>query len=135
MLIRLMKTSEGLLPAYDSDKEIYDKLKLNEIHFFKTANMRSPEFHRKYFALIKLCFENQEQFGDMQDLRYYMQMKAGYYRIVPTDKGQMILPESIAFEKMDNETFKELYSKVLDIVCVMLNGKQEHIEAELINFM
>ena len=36
-------------------------------------------------------------------------MKAGFCRSIETDKGLMILPKSISFEKMDNLEFEDLY--------------------------
>mgnify|MGYP006405787499 FL=1 len=74
---------------------------------------RNYEFHKKYFALLKLGYENQERYNNKDHYRYLMQMKAGFYDAVETDKGTMYLPISISFGGMEENKFQQLYEKVL----------------------
>ena len=74
-------------------------------HEISTKEQRNPVFHRKFFSMIDTCFQNQEKFDNLEDLRAYLIMKAGFHRSIETDKGLMILPKSISFEKMDIRDF------------------------------
>jgi hypothetical protein len=133
MEIYMIKTEQGLKPLYPSDLEAFNKLKGE--YKVTVTNPRNYRFHKKYFALLNLAFANQDQFDEFTAFRYIIQMKAGYYTPVKTDKGVAYLPDSISFAKMSEEDFSELYNKVLDIICELLDVSDSEIEKELLAFM
>lgn len=126
--------NQKLVPEYDNDNEQLSKLKSGTTYKFTVTAPRNYKLHRKFFALINLCFQNQSQYENFEHLRGVLIMKAGYYETVVTDKGTIYWPMSISFAKMDNLEFEQLYSKVLDEVCKMIGSTSEEIENELINF-
>jgi hypothetical protein len=128
-------SNRKLIPEYDSDNEQIVKLKPNLTYKFVVTAPRNVMFHRKFFALLNLCYQNQDKYTNFEHLRGILTMKAGYYETVITDKGTVYWPLSISFAKMDNLEFEQLYSKVLDEVCKMIGSSNEEIEKELINFM
>jgi len=99
---------------------------------------RNYQFLKKYFALLKLGFENQEHYKNKDHYRYVMQMKAGFYDSVETDKGTIWLPKSVSFSSMESHEFMDLYSKVLYEISLDLNLKvndlDNEVEAELNGF-
>ena len=123
------------IPAYPSDHEKSQKLKNGEEYEFTVKQPRNPQFHRKFFAMLKACFDTQEDFNDMEEMRAYLTMKAGFYKRVATPQGEMILPKSISFAKMDDLEFEELYSKVLDAIIKFLKCDADSFENILIDFM
>jgi len=60
MKLLVKKTNGGLKPMYESDYEIYSKIPLGEEFEIEYKKVRNLKFHKKMFALFKLCFENQE---------------------------------------------------------------------------
>ncbi len=59
--VYLIKNLNGLfMPAYDSDKEICNKIKVGEAVKVKFSKPRNYEFHKKYFALLNLAYSNYE---------------------------------------------------------------------------
>ncbi len=131
-----------LIPVYNSDCEALKecKLKEGEVYEVEIKKKRNTDFHRKYFALINLCFENlpdhyASMFEDIDMLRYYLTVKAGYYKRTETDKGVMIIPLSIKFSKMDDTEFTQLYQKTINQVCKLLNIEEGDLLEEIINFM
>ena len=135
MDIYFKKTSYGLIPLYDSDKQAYDKIHLDEEIKATITKPRNYLFHKKFFALLNLAFENQNQFTEFKPFRYWVTMKAGYVETITTPKGVMFLPMSISFGSMDEYTFQDLYERVLDQVLKLLNADRELIENELSTFM
>jgi len=134
----LVKKQFGkLIPVYNSDLEALKSAKLieNEIYEVDIKRKRNYEFHKKYFALINLCFDNQETFTEFEDLRNYLTMKAGYVKKIETGTGQMILPLSISFAKMDNIEFEQLYQKTIDVICKFIDVDEKGIMNELINYL
>lgn len=134
MEIYLVKKLNGsFVPAHDSDYQNAKKIKLGEPFRFDIKQPRNQKFHRKFFALINLVFENQEIFANREDLRKFLTMKAGYYKRIETTSGEMILPKSVSFAKMDGIEFAELYDRVLDVIQIELNFDRDLIEQEMIN--
>ena len=136
MNINMTKKEDGtFIPSYPSDHEKAKKIKVGDERSFTYKKLRSPKFHRLYFALIRLLFENQDQFKDQTVFRKYCEMKSGYYTTTETGEGDLILPQSIAFDKLGEEDFSELYGRVKDFAWERFSYKSEELEKELLNFM
>lgn len=135
MELLLRNTEHGLIPEYTPDFDEKKKLKLGEVYKAKIVFARNYEFHKKFMALCKIGCENSKTVEMPFDTyRKYAQIKAGYYNIYSTPKGQYVEAQSIAFDKMDNEQFQEVYNRVLQFIMVDIQATKEDIERELINF-
>ena len=51
-------TSHGLVPLYDSDYELAKRLRVGTTVRCRISLPRNYEFHKKFFALVRLTFEN-----------------------------------------------------------------------------
>ena len=73
-----------LVPCFNSDSENLKACKLKEGKEYEVEikQKRNYEHHKKYFALLNLCFDNQEHFELFDDLREYITIKAGFNRKV-----------------------------------------------------
>jgi hypothetical protein len=133
MKLHVIKTQTGLKPAYDSDYEIYSKIPLNEVFEIEYRKPRNLLFHRKYFALMKLAFENQSDYRNLNDLRRDISIVAGYYdEVVNKVTGEVYkMPKSISFSQMDEIEFSELYERTKDVICKWLGVNDESIEEEI----
>jgi len=136
MKLHVIKTQTGLKPAYDSDYEVYSKIPLNEVFEIEYKKPRNIGFHRKYFALIKLAFENQTDYRNLNDLRRDISIVAGYYdEVVNKVTGEVYkMPKSISFAQMDEIEFSELYEKTKDVICKWLGVTDESIEQEIYQY-
>jgi len=136
MKLHVIKTQTGLKPAYDSDYEVYSKIPLNEVFEIEYKKPRNLLFHRKYFALIKLAFENQTDYRNLNDLRRDISIVAGYYdEVVNKVTGEVYkMPKSISFAQMDEIEFSELYEKTKDVICKWLGVTNESIEEEIYQY-
>lgn len=135
MTIYLTKTTSGLKPEYGVDYDRFKKLKIGEVYKCDIKQERNYELLKKFFALCNLAFENQEKFISFDHYRKYLICKAGFYTAVETDNGTFIIPDSISFGSKDELEFREVYSKVLDVVIKEIGITSEQIEKEIINFM
>jgi hypothetical protein len=107
---------------------------------------RSPQFHRRHFALLGAVFEQQEQFADREQFRMWVQVGAGHCDFVPGPKGRMVaLPKSIAWHKLEDTEFAAHHAAVVEFLrsahCIgflwpQLNQaeRQQTIEAVLMEF-
>lgn len=137
MKILVKKQFGKLIPVYNSDGEALKdcKLKEGETYEVEIRKKRNPKFHRKYFALINLCYDNQSQFDSIDDLRDYITCKSGYYDRIPTPDGEMIKPKSIKFSKMDNIEFDKLYQATITTICKFLAVDEQVLLNEILEFM
>jgi len=136
MEIYLIKNDKGnFVPAYNSGYEKAKRFKSGETVLADIKRPRNIGFHRKFFALLNMGFENREQYDNFEDYRAVHVMKAGYYKTIETDKGVIYLPKSISFAKMDDLEFQELYNRMIDVLIKELGLDQAQIEQELSTFM
>jgi len=135
MKLICVNTIYGLQPKYGSDYDEKRKLKIGEEYFVEIKRERNYEFHKKFFALLNLAFENQEQYNNFDHFRAVMTLKAGFYETIITDKGTIFLPKSISFAKMDEIEFSEFYSKFVDVIIKFLNITEEQYQDMIVSFL
>ena len=128
-------TNGRILPEYNNDYDKLKKLRSGETYLVEIKQPRNIGFHRKYYALMNLAFDNQDHFDNLESMRKWLQMKAGYYTETITPTGVMFEPKSISFASMDELEFNELYQRVMDQVCWFLDTTQEDILENIVNFM
>lgn len=123
MKLLLLNTSEGLKPCYDADFEEKKKLRLGETYSAEIKLARNIDFHRKYFKLINLAWEYQNEkrqahFKTVENFRKYIEVAAGHSELFysPRLKDWVEIPKSISFEKMDNAEFQDLYERVKNVL-------------------
>jgi hypothetical protein len=85
--------------------------------------------------LINLCFENQEHYKHVEDLREELVIDSGFFRETVTHLGEVKRKAlSLSFASMDEIQFEDVYNKVLSEVMLMLDCDNEDIEEQLSNF-
>jgi len=142
MKLTLLNTPYGLVPCYDDDYDEKKKLKIGEEYVANISLIRNPKFHRKYFAMINLAWEYQKEErqrffkNSVEKFRETLQMAAGYSETTYNYdlKAWTDMPKSIAFDKLDEAAFEELYIKVRQVLLdVFIKGVVS--EEEFINML
>jgi len=111
----LVKTPSGFLPFDDEDKAITDKFGEGEVCEVDIRKARNWKNHKRFFAMVKLVFENQDKYQIMDELLTELKLIAGHYKIHVTNKGEPVyIPKSISFEKMDEVEFQTFFDHVID---------------------
>ena len=144
MKILCVVTENGLVPKYDSDREEFSRLKRNTDVLVEVGKKRNYEFHKKFFALLKLTYDNfPERMEDKlnvhsaEDLRTRLKIDLGLYEVSHYENQSVIAPKSIAFDKMDETEFEKFYKmSVNHILKNYLKGvTNEQIEEEIWKFL
>lgn len=121
--------------AYDSDFEKLKKIKAGVPYEVDIKNRRNAKFHRKFFALINLVFQNQDTYNVIDELRKDLTIASGFYTQHKTFTGQIRTEAvSIAFHKMDEIEFSELYNKFLDTIEKYFHFDKESVNENINNF-
>lgn len=129
MKLFLVKQLNGTFKvAHDSDYELAKKIKVNELYEVEIRQPRNIKFHKKFFALLDLVYQNQDAYANKDDLREDLTIEAGYFRLTDNIHGQTVKrAKSISFASMDDFEFSEFYSSVMNVVIKWLKISREEI--------
>lgn len=124
-----IRAQSGLVPADDETRQWFGKLRMGAAVAARVSQTRNPLFHRKMFALMQLAFEHWSdtapavQFRgetvrpDFERFRKDVTILAGKFHTVVNIKGELrIEADSLAYGKMNNEEFEQLYSSILGVL-------------------
>jgi len=135
MVITVRNTINGLVPLYSSDLDEKRKLKIGETYQVEVKRPRNYQFHKKFFALLNIGWENTDVEMPFDTYRRWVTMRAGFYKVYHTPKGELYEPESIAFSNMDDDTFSEVYERVLSIILKDTGAEKPDVEMMLNDFL
>lgn len=117
----IIKNDQGKLEGIDEKSQrAYQKwrrtvadLDIGQTLSFRYRLPRSPAHHRLLFAKLQALLARTEAFDDLDKLRYWLVMGAGYFDLVPGFDGQPnAIPRSMDFDSMDEAEFSELHRQV-----------------------
>ena len=116
-------TDLGLVPKYDSDLDEKHRLQIGSDVLCEITRPRNYEFHKKFFALIRLTFDNlPERLHHMlnvwseEDLLVCIKLDLGLATTIYHGGREFIKPGSISFAAMDNDEFERFYNRTLDLI-------------------
>lgn len=123
--------------------EVEDQVKMNKLPLepvlIKYTAVRNPKFHRLYFKFIDTVYRNlpekyDQNWPNKRSFRKAMEMYAGHFEETVSLKGErMLQPKSIAYDKLDQTAFEDLYSSVKDIVGKHIMPYIDEVENEIAN--
>lgn len=123
MKIYCRVTDMGLVPMYDSDFEEKRKLKVGGSVLCEITRPRNYEFHKKFFALLRLTFDNLPErlvrmldIHSEEDLLTSIKIDLGLFSVVYVGGREVVKVGSISFAAMDNSEFERFYGRSLDII-------------------
>lgn len=121
---------EGLVPLDDIDWEQKKQLKLGSDVKVRITMPRNLRFHRKFFALLNIAFENlpkkiqaEKNIDSVKKMLSLIKIHLGYYNVVSVGGRNVLDLHSISFAEMDEAAFRQFYdSAVNDILMHFLQG-------------
>jgi len=137
MELFVVKTINGLLkPAFDEDKEKFSQFPKDGYFEIKYTKKRNVRFHRKFFALLKIAYENQSDYRLMEYLRRDLIITSGHYEeVVNAITGEVYkIAKSISFSNMDETEFSLIYNDVKDVIVRWLGIDNETLETEIAQY-
>ena len=123
-------TDIGLIPMYDSDLDEKHRLRIGDNVLCTIKRPRNYDFHKKYFALLRLTVSNlphliqqQMQIFTEEDLLDCLKIDLGLFTTRWHGGRQIVKTGSISFAKMDNTEFEKFFSRSVDaILRIYLRG-------------
>ena len=137
-------TPYGLVPLYDSDLEAKKRLRVGSVVRCKVSNPRNYEFHKKFFALVRLTFDNLParlaeywKINNEYDMLRRFKRDLGYFTSTCNERGEKEIEYlSISFAAMEQYEFEHFYNQCIDLVlCKYIKGLDKHdLITEIENF-
>lgn len=110
---RLKGMGEAGERAYAKWRKAVEALQPGETLRFQWWMPRSRKHHGLFFAKLTALHGMQEQFEDVDKMRQWLTVGAGYADFAPGPTGRMVaFPQSIAWHLLDEADFAELHGKV-----------------------
>lgn len=121
----------GVLKPYDpDDSEKLHSMREGEVYRVKVSMPRNIKFHKKFFTLINLVFDNLPeemetktpdgkpiQIRTREELLWQIKMQVGHYEQKVTLGGRVTYEaKSISFAAMDEAEFSEFYDRAVDVI-------------------
>lgn len=137
-------TPYGLVPLYDSDFDMKKRLKVGSTVKCKVSNPRNYEHHKKFFALVRLTFDNLPSnlaehwnIHNEEDMLRRFKRDLGYYTSTLNERGEREIEyQSISFAAMEQYEFERFYNQCIDLVLYKyIKGiDQQDLITEIENF-
>lgn len=117
-------TPYGLVPMYDSDFDLKKRLKIGSVVKCKVSNPRNYEHHKKFFALVRLTFDNLPsnlaeswKIHNEEDMLRRFKRDLGYFTSTYNERGEREIEYlSISFAAMEQHEFERFYNQCIDLV-------------------
>jgi len=127
MQITLIKSLGGWANGDENAEKLHSSVKLGSVIHSDFKRMRNAAFHRKLFALFQLSFEyfdppeTDTKWGKPEKhfdtFRKNVTILAGYgHPVFNIDGTFKMEADSLSFGSMDQDTFNELYQRILDVL-------------------
>ena len=95
--------------------EKFNRIPQGAIVHWTYRSKQIAAYHRKFFALVSVIFDNQAEYQN-KDLFYkVLVMLAGFCDIIQVGDKTLFVADSVSFEKCSQAKLEEIYDKVLDV--------------------
>lgn len=129
-----------LEPVDEAGQEAMTKIKEGAVVQVEVKKPRNVYFHRKFFAMLNLIFQNQDAYKSVDALLAVCKLGIGHVDVIQTRQGEVRLPKSISFAAMDNTEFSDFYDRAVNwmleevIPGLRRQDLDEEIEQQLMEF-
>lgn len=88
----------------------------DEITEFLNARTRSMPFHKRWMAIERAVFENQDGFIHVRRFRDWLKTGAGWGKFESTPKGLVFVPGSVSFDEASDDEMREFVRAAEDFL-------------------
>lgn len=110
------RTLTSLVPADEEAEELLRKIKVGSLVTVDVKRGRNLQHHRKFMALLRLVWKNQDHFNSVDEILGVFKHRIGHVDVVQTKYGEVRLPKSISFANMDQTEFESLYDRAVQFL-------------------
>lgn len=131
----LLDQRGNLIPADAESVNRVLRMQREKVYLFTMKRPRNMGFHRKYFSLLNVAFENQDKFDSPEWFREHTLIAIGHHetRIDPFTGAVYTQAKTISFGKCSQAEFEDIYSRTLNYLVAKYGYTKEFVE-ELVSY-
>jgi hypothetical protein len=118
--LMLFRRGSQLMPIGALDSETLMRLPAGKPLKVKVTQPRSVPQHRLYFAMLNLVCDNLDQDVTPEALHSWVKVRLGYTTTIRAKSGEVQVPVSIAFDKMDQATFRAFFDAAKELLVTQI---------------
>lgn len=113
-----VRTEKGLRPLRSWDAEALSADPLGTEYDLVKISRRRPKQHRTYWRALGLVVKATDRWPTSEHLHDELKLACGFYRKAANlSTGEiMLIPESTAFDKMDQDQWQVFMDKAMEII-------------------
>lgn len=100
-------------PEFDDD---YANINPGETVWNKITKKRNIRFHRKFMALCRVAFDNQDIYDNFDIFYKVLVVESGYCQLVKVGIKIIFIADSLKFSQCDELKFRKIYDAVLGVI-------------------
>ena len=116
--------TKSIEPAGQDDQLLFEKWQIGQVKLISVKELRNYENLKRFYAFLNALMgieKIKERYRVVKNLKPALIIGAGYFEWVPDLNNKLIpVADSIAFENMDEDEFRELFSKCIDVALFIL---------------
>lgn len=101
----------GLVPADSDTESVIAKMADGECHLYKLMKVRSIQWHRMYFGIMRSIGNNQDPERTEASIDAEIRIRAGHYEKLFIEGHEIRAPARIAFDRMTADEWSEYWMK------------------------
>lgn len=113
--LMMKRVPQGLIANNRHSQEQLDALEIGRVYRVKISKPRNVRMHRLYWALCGAVAEQLDKPSEL--ISQLIKIRAGHVDLVRTVQGEVQIPKSISFAKMDQTQFRDFFDKAIEVVC------------------
>ncbi len=122
--IRIQKQFGQIVPADEFAEELIKALPNNKVMELNYSFPRNAGNHRRFFAFLNVTYDMQDHFDNIHHYRKWLIMKSGHYQTIQAPNGYTIFDaDSIAWDKMDEDRFREVFNDCINAFLSVFGGQ------------
>ncbi|MBU6232518.1 DUF1367 family protein [Patescibacteria group bacterium] len=131
------RVANGFVPAMPSAEQMLSRVPMGAEVMISVSRPRNPGQHRKFFVLLHLIFQNQEECQTETELRAKILVATGHCDTFPLNDGRIVaIPHSMSEESMPADDFEDFYEKAVEyIVNTIIPGLDKDLLEREVNDM
>lgn len=119
--ILMRRVGNTLQPCAKMDAEALEAFDAKRTVRVRITQPRNVGQHRLYWAALKLSWENMDDPPPLDKLHEAVKVRLGYASTMTfKDGSSVIIPQSIAFDQMPQDQFKEFFAAFVHFVQTVL---------------
>ena len=111
-------TMDGFRPFNDEAQDFAARCKMGDIVELKPTKVRNGQYHRLFFAMLKLISENSSPEITQTDALYFAKLATGTGKFITDTRGaEHFVPGSISFASMKQADFEAFVKAAIPPLC------------------